>query len=65
MLFLKACGFLCTDWNESQMSSKKDEEDTSEEEREWLDALEAGDLDDNGELKKEKDTSMLTTRQVR
>jgi INO80 complex subunit B len=58
------CEEVTSDWNESQMSSKKDEnEDTSEEEREWLDALEAGDLDDNGELKKDKDKSMLTTRQ--
>lgn len=52
-----------TDWNESQFSSKKGDE-TSDEEREWLDALEAGRLDDNGELKKQRDTSMLTARQV-
>ena len=44
---------------------KKDGEDTSDEEREWLEALEAGELDDNGELKKSKDPSLLTARQVK
>ncbi|XP_060103190.1 LOW QUALITY PROTEIN: INO80 complex subunit B [Heteronotia binoei] len=34
-----------------------------EEEQRWLDALERGELDDNGELKKEVDESLLTTRQ--
>lgn len=36
-----------------------------EEEERWLDALEKGELDDNGELKKEVDESLLTARQVR
>lgn len=36
-----------------------------EEEQRWLDALERGELDDNGELKKEVDESLLTARQVR
>lgn len=36
-----------------------------EEEQRWLDALEKGELDDNGELKKEVDESLLTARQVR
>lgn len=36
-----------------------------DEEERWLDALEKGELDDNGELKKEIDESLLTTRQVR
>ncbi|XP_077444345.1 INO80 complex subunit B [Stigmatopora argus] len=34
-----------------------------DEEERWLDALEKGELDDNGELKKEVDESLLTTRQ--
>lgn len=36
-----------------------------DEEERWLDALEKGELDDNGELKKEIDESLLTARQVR
>ncbi len=43
---------------------KKDDSDTSDEEKAWLDALEKGTLDDNGEVKKEKDISLLTARQV-
>ncbi|XP_037244963.1 INO80 complex subunit B [Falco rusticolus] len=38
-------------------------EDDDEEEERWLDALEKGELDDNGELKKEVDESLLTARQ--
>ncbi|NWY07702.1 IN80B protein, partial [Nothoprocta ornata] len=38
-------------------------EDDEEEEERWLDALEKGELDDNGELKKEVDESLLTARQ--
>ncbi|CAL8242031.1 unnamed protein product [Merluccius merluccius] len=34
-----------------------------DEEEQWLDALEKGELDDNGELKKEIDESLLTARQ--
>ncbi len=37
-------------------------DDTLDKECEWLDALEKGILDDNGEVKKEKDISLLTTR---
>ena len=44
---------------------KKDDEDTSDEERQWLNALEAGELDENGDVKKSKASSLLTTRQVR
>ena len=44
--------------------TKRKGEDTSDEEQQWLDALEAGTLDDNGEIKKEKDPSLLTARQV-
>lgn len=40
-------------------------EEEEEEEERWLDALEKGELDDNGELKKEVDESLLTARQVR
>lgn len=43
--------------------SKKPGEDTSDEEKEWLDALEKGDLDDSGMLKKSKDPKLLTARQ--
>lgn len=35
-----------------------------DEEERWLEALEKGELDDNGELKKEIDESLLTARQV-
>ncbi|XP_033748210.1 INO80 complex subunit B-like [Pecten maximus] len=38
-------------------------EDTSDEEKEWLDALEKGELDDSGMLKKSKDPKLLTARQ--
>ena len=45
---------------------KKDKEgDTDDEEKEWLNALEEGTLDDNGELKKMKDPALMTARQVR
>lgn len=38
-------------------------EPEQDEEQRWLDALEKGELDDNGELKKEIDESLLTARQ--
>lgn len=38
--------------------------DNDNEESKWLDALEAGDLDDNGELKRERNIAALTARQV-
>ena len=41
---------------------KKDGE-PSDEEEEWLKALEAGTLDDNGEVKKNKDPNLMTARQ--
>ena len=44
--------------------TKKKDEDTSDEEQAWLDALEKGELDDNGEVKKARDESLLTARQV-
>ena len=37
---------------------------SEDEESKWLDALESGDLDDYGRLKKEKDVSLMTARQV-
>ncbi|KAK2170420.1 hypothetical protein LSH36_3g27008 [Paralvinella palmiformis] len=43
--------------------TKKAGDDTSDEEREWLDALEAGTLDDSGSVKKNLDESLLTSRQ--
>uniref|UniRef100_A0A669PID5 INO80 complex subunit B-like conserved region domain-containing protein n=2 Tax=Phasianinae TaxID=9072 RepID=A0A669PID5_PHACC len=46
--------------SESCFPAREDEE---EEEERWLDALEKGELDDNGELKKEVDESLLTARQ--
>ena len=45
--------------------TKKKGDDTSDEEKEWLEALEAGELDDNGELSKKKDPTLLTARQVK
>ncbi|XP_010212399.1 PREDICTED: INO80 complex subunit B, partial [Tinamus guttatus] len=46
--------------SESCFPAREEEE---EEEERWLDALEKGELDDNGELKKEVDESLLTARQ--
>ncbi|XP_062349244.1 INO80 complex subunit B-like isoform X1 [Cinclus cinclus] len=39
------------------------EEEEEEEERRWLAALERGELDDNGDIKREVDESLLTARQ--
>ena len=44
--------------------AKKEKRDMSDEEKEWLDALEAGTLDDNGDVKKDRDSALLTPRQV-
>ena len=44
--------------------TKKSDEDTSDEEKEWLKALESGTLDDNGLIKREKDPLLMTARQV-
>ena len=44
-------------------SSVADDDDADNDEKRWLDALESGDLDDNGELRREKDRSFLTARQ--
>lgn len=35
-----------------------------QEEQKWLDALERGELDDFGRVKRDKDVSMMTARQV-
>lgn len=45
------------------LGAKKGGRDMSDEEKEWLDALEAGTLDDNGDVKKARDVSLLTPRQ--
>lgn len=39
-------------------------QEEEEEEQRWLDALEKGELDDNGDLKKEINERLLTARQV-
>lgn len=45
--------------------TKKAGDETSDEEKEWLTALEKGELDDYGEVSKgEKDPSLMTARQV-
>ncbi|PVD31489.1 hypothetical protein C0Q70_06901 [Pomacea canaliculata] len=43
--------------------SQKKFEGSSDEEQAWLDALEAGELDDYGEIPKTRDPSLLTVRQ--
>ncbi|XP_027761110.1 INO80 complex subunit B [Empidonax traillii] len=42
---------------------EEEEEEEEEEERRWLAALERGELDDNGDIKREVDESLLTARQ--
>lgn len=58
------------DFNDTKTSSNSDETLQDEivpfnddDEEAWLDALEKGDLDDYGELKKEKDPTLMTARQ--
>lgn len=48
---------------QAEDEDKLKKEDTSDEEKEWLDALEKGNLDDSGMLKKRKDPKLLTARQ--
>ena len=43
---------------------KTGKDGTSDEEQAWLEALEAGELDDSGGLKKAKDPKLMTARQV-
>ena len=50
---------------EDVFRTKRSDEDTSDEEKQWLDALEKGNLDDKGELRKNTDISLMTARQVR
>jgi INO80 complex subunit B len=50
-------------WDSSRQADTADSS-ADDEEQEWLNALEAGDLDENGELKRERDPSILTARQV-
>ena len=49
---------------EDVFRTKRSDEDTSDEEKQWLDALEKGTLDDKGELRKNSDISLMTARQV-
>ncbi|XP_050409230.1 INO80 complex subunit B isoform X1 [Patella vulgata] len=60
-------GSVTTPWEGDKLDdtfhTKKSGEDTSDEEKQWLDALEAGELDDYGEIKKNANTKPLTTRQ--
>ena len=49
---------------EDVFRTKRSDEDTSDEEKQWLDALEKGNLDDKGELRKNSDISLMTARQV-
>ncbi|XP_013403423.1 INO80 complex subunit B [Lingula anatina] len=51
------------DGKEPVFATKKSDEDTSDEEKQWLDALEKGDLDEYGEVKKNKDPTLMTARQ--
>ena len=44
--------------------TKKPGDETSDEEKEWLNALEKGELNDYGELSKQKDPNLMTARQV-
>ena len=46
--------------SESSLSSAS----ASDEEKEWLQALESGKLDDSGRVLKDKDPALLTARQV-
>eukprot|EP00745_Piridium_sociabile_P023424 TRINITY_DN36491_c0_g1_i2.p1 TRINITY_DN36491_c0_g1~~TRINITY_DN36491_c0_g1_i2.p1 ORF type:complete len:159 (+),score=28.40 TRINITY_DN36491_c0_g1_i2:142-618(+) len=48
----------------SVTSEVKVKRSNSDDEEKWLDALEAGTLDDFGELPKTRDPALLTTRQV-
>ena len=49
---------------EDVFRTKRSDEDTSDEEKQWLDALEKGNLDDKGELRNNSDISLMTARQV-
>lgn len=49
---------------EPSFPTKKKGDDTSDEEKEWLEALEKGTLDDSGMLKRSKDPKLMTARQV-
>lgn len=48
---------------EPSFPTKKKSDDTSDEEKEWLEALEKGTLDDSGMLKRSKDPKLMTARQ--
>ena len=44
--------------------SKVEDDDTSDEEREWLEAVESGDIEEYERRKSEKNPTALTARQV-
>lgn len=48
---------------EESLEPEENKEEISNEEQAWLDALEAGELDDFGEIRKPKDPNLLTARQ--
>lgn len=48
---------------ETAADSKQTKSSEDQEEEDWLDALEAGELDDFGRMKQERDTSTMTARQ--
>lgn len=48
----------------SRSSAALEKEDTSDEEREWLDAVESGDIEEYEKKKAERKTTVLTARQV-
>ena len=56
--------FLINLAKEDVFRTKRSDEDTSDEEKQWLDALEKGTLDDKGDVKRSKDLSLMTARQV-
>jgi len=53
------------DTEDPYVKTKKPGDETSDEEKEWLTALEKGELDDYGEVSKgKKDPTLMTARQV-
>lgn len=49
--------------DEGEIGEKQREDSDEQEEQKWLDALERGELDDFGRVKRDKDVSMMTARQ--
>jgi hypothetical protein len=66
-LHLKAASIeldISPDIKNDVFKTKKPGDDTSDEEQEWLNALEKGELDDMGGIKKNRDPLLMTARQV-